>query len=236
MQPVDSEEIAQDLRKGTYFEQARQWYGMIYHAPMAERSFFIVVTLTALLTTFFGIMGFMGLFPLQPAKPFYIPTQEATLVPTIVPLAEETEDPNVALQHFLLSRYVTAREEYDPRTKASYARFVRRQSAPDVTAAYDRQTSQSNPYSPSALYEDRLVRHIRITSLTIPPVPGENRKARIEFEATVGNRDQSETTRWYADVAFRYTGISIDQRTEEITPMTFVVTGYEVHKQPVGKE
>ncbi len=112
---VDNKALTQDIEDGTYYANARGWYSMLFHTPIAERSYYLIIILLAIINGYFAIDSFLNVFPIMPQVPFITYTDNVYEdMPRIVRITTESgEDKNVAVMKFLIKSYVTNRESYD---------------------------------------------------------------------------------------------------------------------------
>lgn len=225
---VDARSVAEKIRSGAYFKEAISWYSLIYHRPIAERCYFIVVIVLAAFTTLISVIAAVDLMPLKPAIPFVMYSRDVfTDLPRIQSTGKEEKDPNISVAKYLAKNYVTLREEYNLKVIERDIHFVENSSTPEIYLSYRQQLDPQNPSSPIVRYERHSTRSIAIKSVTLRP-DGEFSGADVKFAATVTGPQGTETTIWTARLTFNYTPLEIDQNTAKVTPMKFTVTGYEV--------
>ena len=229
---VDTKEIAAEVESGEYYAKAREWYSALYHAPIPERCFFIVVMALALLTTYFAVTSFLALQPINPAVPFVVVSHDVfEEVPSIRHIALPREAPDSALMRFLVENYVKEREEYNFDRYGRDVSGVRGQSDAATYAAYQQLIDPQNPRSPVALYERHTQRNIWVRS-TLVHASQDPHTAVVEFTATTIHGREVKKSNFAANITFRYSPIGVKENGNAapltITPMGFVVTGYEV--------
>jgi type IV secretory pathway component VirB8 len=251
----DSKLTTADIESGAYFATSRQWYSELYHTPIAQRSYYIIIIMLSLLNGYFAVKSFLEVFPIRVIVPFV--TYSSNLweeIPRIQRITnEESEDKNVSVMKFLLTSYVKSRESYDlPLFELRY-RSVWSQSTKDVFDDYKKQIDASNPYSYYQLYTNRSRRIIEIDSLDYERAKDEF-VAHVTFEAVVislSNNEEASHSRWRADVTYKYTNFVVDQSLDatsgvarffgltgdslrasgekrKVVPMTFIVSDYKV--------
>lgn len=225
-------QIAEKVRSGEYFREARQMYDLTVHDPMTDRYFYIFVTLLALVIFLIAFFAARELYPLNRSVPFIVKTNDIVDdLPHIHPLITEAgETPSAAVLHFLAGNYVTFREEYDIDHLERDTSGVASQSAPDVFKKYQQEISPSNPDSPIALYQRHSRRVITIESER-QITPSEMQIIYIATVDTYGDtRVDIKKSRWKADIAFNYSGVELDEKTGKVKPLKFVVTRYQTSK------
>jgi type IV secretory pathway component VirB8 len=247
--------IEDSLESGAYFADSRQWYSEIYHTPIAQRSYYIMVILLSLLNGYLAIQSFLEVFPIRVIVPFV--TYSNNLweeIPRIQRITTDTsEDKNVAVMKFLIANYVKNRESYDlPQFELRY-RNIWSQSTKEVFDEYKKQIDAANPYSLYQLHTNRARRSIDIDSLEYDRNKDEF-VAHVNFEASVislSNNEETGHSRWRADLSYKYTNFVVDQSLDsrssvarffgltgdslrasgekrKVVPMTFIVSDYKV--------
>jgi type IV secretory pathway component VirB8 len=228
MQPNDPDEyleIAEKVRTGEYFREARSMYDMTVHDPMAERYLYVAITALAgiILTT--AIIAVQGLYPLSSSVPFIVSTNDIVEdLPRIKSvLAYKGENPSAALLRFLVNNYVALREEYNIDTFDRNISGIKSQSAPDVYGEFQQAIDPRNPDSPVAQYQRHSKRSITILSSKQLP---DQQAMDVTFEAKVEGNGEVKTSTWQANIAFEYNGVTLDENTDKVKAVNFVVTRY----------
>lgn len=246
-----------DIEDGTYIRKARQWYSDVYHVPIAERSFYIIVIALAAINSLIAIQSFLSIFPLNVKIPFLTYSKDAWEdMPIARKLVEgPLEDKNFAVMRHLIHSYVINRESYDIDNYELRYRNIASQSTNNVFDKYKENMDAANLYSPYRIYTNRFKRNISIAATNFQSI-GKDSTARIIFYASVVSVfDGRETKRakFQADINFQYANFSVDQSLDEnvwiarflgltgeaikasgdsrkVTPMKFIVSGYEVRE------
>lgn len=246
-----------DIENGTYIRKARQWYSDIYHVPIAERSFYIIIIILAIINSLLAVQSFLSIFPLNVKVPFLTYSEDAW---ADLPIAKKLvvdplEDKNFAVMRHLVKTYVVNRESYDIENYELRYRSTGTQSTKSVFEKYKENMDATNLYSPYRIYTNRFKRNITIIDTAFQSM-GKDAAARVVFYASVVNvHDGREAKRakFQADINFQYSNFDVDQSLDEnvwiarllgltgqsikasgdkrkITPMKFVVSGYEVRE------
>lgn len=218
--PIDPQEIRETVESGEYFATARKWYDDLYHRPLAERSYFVVITLMAGLTIFISLMVYASLFPLTRAVPYTILSQdeESDDVPYITPLRQAIgEDLNVSIARFLLGNYVTAREKYKYDVVEVERQFnrIRATSGENVLNQFLAELDASNPSSPVNKYGRDTERMVRIDKVVMnmeatPP------QAQVYFATNLAKGASQQVNQWLATIAFRLPLLKVDQQVNMV--------------------
>ncbi len=222
--------IAEKVRSGEYFREARSMYDLSVHDPMADRYLYVFVTALSLLIFLIAFIAAQELYPLQRSIPFIVKTDDIVdELPRIHNLITKSgESPSDAVLRFLVDNYVIFREEYDIDHLDRDMSGVAGQSTPALFKLYQRAINPSNPESPIALYQRHSRRIITIESERRQP--DDPSAMRVIYEATVDTyadtRIDIKKSRWQADIAFNYGGVALDEKTGKVKPLQFVVTRY----------
>ncbi|MBV8939998.1 MAG: hypothetical protein JO089_09205 [Alphaproteobacteria bacterium] len=221
--PPDYAAVAQRVKSGEYFHEARSVYASLYLNPITERYLFLAVTALALMILTVCGMAVSGLFPLRTPVPFvYYDEHYMDEYPTLSSLAQPGEAPNMTIKRFLVGQYITRRESYDINQLELNVRFVKQQSTPEVFVTWQKQLDPANPESPITRFERHATRSIEITSLR----PRGTGAMEADFDAVVHDGPTVKKTHMHANIAFRFQEITVDQKTGKATPLQFVVTDY----------
>jgi type IV secretory pathway component VirB8 len=224
--PEDYLKIAEKVRSGEYFREARQMYDLDVHAPMTDRYWYVILTLIAVVTVTVAFTALGSLYPLNTKIPFIYGSKDIVdELPRIKTLrGYGGEEANAALKRFLLTNYTKAREEYNILTFEKNQNTVASQSNPEVTAKFRQDISPTNPKSPVALYQRSIIRTIEILRAeeSVEP-PG---RMTIIYNATLKGAKDNTTKQYKADIAFVYETIKLDEETNKVEPYRFMVTDY----------
>lgn len=235
MDSLTPQEIAQLVRSGEYYKQARAWYTTKYMLVLSERFFFIVLTTIAGLTMFFAVIGLIGLMPINEQVPFYYYSRDISReLPLMQPLRKnKLESINNAVRRFYVSKYVENRENYILSKLQAQFKMIQKHSDEAAFAAYRRFIDPSNPRSPITLYQRNKTKEVQITNVYIIPdrQPGRYNAA-VDFTTTVKSMGTETRGVWQAQLLFSYQDLTVDQTEEKsdkplkVTPMKFSVLEY----------
>lgn len=252
----ENKTLASQIESGAYFKVSRQWYSELFHTPIAQRSYYIIIILLALLNGYLAVLSFTEVFPIRVPVPFITYTNNIWEdIPHIKRIAlTPSEDKNIAVMKFLVRSYVENRESYDlPLFELRY-RNIWSQSSKDVFDEYKRQIDATNPYSFYQLYTNRSRRMIDVDALDYDTGKNGEFQAHVTFGASIvalTNNEETSRSRWRADITFKYTRFSVDQSLDsnnavarffgltgdslrasgekrKVVPMTFIVSDYKV--------
>lgn len=233
----DSKKIADSIRSGSYYGQARGWFQAVYINPVAERSFFLIIATLAAVVALFSIVSVVRLMPLtkREAILIYAPERADERQASLIPLAaDKHEAVNPALSRFYVAQYVKARESFSATGFLPNAKFVRGQSDEVTYAAYAQSYNPSNPQSPLAPLVDGGLRRVNIHSIRMREVNGVT-SAEVKFTVTTLASQQETNSEWTAKLDYLYTQITPElvttddgQKELRVNDPHFQVTHYEL--------
>lgn len=219
----DPAQMAEKIRSGEYFREAKQAYDIAYHAPMAERYAFMGMTAVSLLIFMMALIAMLLLYPLKTEVPFIYHTADIVDdYPRMQPIGAPGEDANQVIKQFLVSNYVRLREGYHIDLIERNANGVLSQSNDAVFEAYESLMNPSNPSSPVVLFERRAVRKVAITGyrqLT-------DNQMTVYYDEMIRSSRGTQKSAKQATVTFEFTPIEIDQETAQTSDLVFMVTDY----------
>lgn len=232
---IETESIAEMVRGGDYYAQAREWYADIHYGPMIQRSLILIVTALATAGFLVALLALSDVLPLTRQVVFPVRAGDITNdVVTLRHLSRPGDPVNPAMMKFLLSTYVRQRESYNADRLAANINGVKSFSAADVFAEYRNYMSPENPVSPISQYERHSIRDVDIRLVRVlpravdAPQAEDVLRAEIVFDAAVRNAQEVKTVRKRANIAFRYGDLTVNQQSGEVGAMRFQVTEYKV--------
>ena len=168
----DYKKIAESIRSGKYFGDARGWYEAVYIGPISERSFFLIIAVLAVFVAVFGVVSVKRLMPITKHQAILIYGGERAeeVQASLVELAPKRIPMNPAIAQFFVATYVQLRESYDSRAFTANARFIRGQSDKAAYAAYAAAYDPDNAASPFAEMGDLGQRQVVLDSVTIKTI------------------------------------------------------------------
>jgi type IV secretory pathway component VirB8 len=221
--------IAEKVRSGEYYQEARQMYDLSIHDPMAERYWFLIITVLSLLIALISFFAMQSLYPLQTPVPFIVNSNDIVEdLPRIASITEEkAEKPSDALLRFMVNNYVTFREEYDIDTFDRNLSGIKSQSSEEVYKEFQQRIDPHNPESPITLYQRHSRRSIDIISSK--RIADQDFGMEVIYDATVSSKTDIKKSRWQANIAFSYSGVELDDEGK-VKPVKFVVTQYRTKR------
>ncbi len=223
--PDEYVRIADKVRSGEYFREAKSMTNTLLHDTMAERYFYLLITLVAMICFFCALYAMQSLYPLSRTVPFIYVLNDATEdLPRIEALRtapEQSVDEAVLL--FMARNYVTHYESYDISALERNFSAVQHYSAPEVFANYQLLLQTNNPDSPVVLYQRHSTRKIDVMSLTQPS----NNTLEIFYEASVISADHVAKTKHKAILNYEYSKVEFDAENDKVKDVNFKVTNYK---------
>jgi len=198
-------------------------YDLSVHDPMAERYFYVAITAVSLLILVIALMAMESLYPLDTDVPLIFNTENIIEdIPRIQSIQiVDGEEPGEALLRFMVWNYVMVREQYNIDTFDRDVNGVKSQSSEEVFKEFQQMIDPHNPDSPITQYQRHSRRRITVLSSRRLSDGME-----VIFEADVESKTDVKKSHWRANIAFQYSGIELDQKTDKVNPVTFVVTKY----------
>ncbi len=223
---MDNEDqtVAEMIRNGSYFREARAWYQTVYINIIPDRAFFLLITLLATLTGMCGVIAFTDITPIVPRQPALIPSRDIYAdVPSLTRLRADKEHIDVALQRFFIISYINNRESYDAEHASAAKAFISAHADPSVLPEYLSSIDAANPQSLPNVLGANGARNVRLQSYSLnsavePPV------ATVLFTTTDTINDTTTTTNWRATLAFYYTPIIVKEVVDKQSGETIIQT------------
>lgn len=222
-----SKSIADSIRSGQYFIDGKNWYYNKYIYPSVERTFFGIIC---------GCFAFVGLamliFTTSTTSEVLESTYAVNLQNTIKQEAKfvvlDTKlEPSLALNNYMLSYYVAARESYNFNDLDIQLTKMSNLSTLAVYNQFKDFMSINNVNSPQFIYQKdntRIISNISIKYLS-------TQTAEIRFTATSlwTAYNQQDKTDWVANISFAVSDLHQLLKNNSKT-LDFVVTSYSARK------
>ncbi len=238
-------QIANAINDGSFFEEGRKWYSLIYMYFMPERCIYIIYCALAFISMCMIFLALIMLQPLAPTVPLLFPMKNVLAdVPRIKKLrVSPHQEVNDALQRFFIREYVSRRENYSFDKIQTSFRFLRNHSSESVMNDYRALIDPNSPRSPINMYERKSTRRIYFQNVVIRRADNGNINdyskdrdyyADVFYAAYVTTGDKIETTNWHSQINFNYKQLQVTQPEDlehekpKVTPMKFTATDYSV--------
>ncbi len=232
-QQLDTDAIRKSVADGSYFNNTKQWFDEVYHRPIMERSFFILMMVLSVLTIFFSIITYFSMMPLSRTVPYTIYSNDlAEELPLIKALRHQpAEDINIAVSRFLLSNYLTERENYRYDVTKLEWQFnrIRSTSGEQEFQRYQTFINPENPSSPFNKYGRAATRSSSIYDIRMD-LDSYPSRATVHFTTNVVRGKQQQQNNWVANITFRFPKLTVDQNTNEVLQWNMEKKTYEMAK------
>ena len=222
-----SEELKERIASGQYYEDARQWYSIVYMSLVSERFHYILLSLFGVVIMIAALSTLLSLLPLEPRQSFlYLSEDVAHTEPRLMKIRlNPNEDVDHAVRRHMLEQYLVHRESYDQEEIAMNNAVVFRHSDAATYERYRRMMDPTNPRSPMVLYEALAKRRVVVSSVTITRDDGQPSvdlgsaayladgdykpeesvfKAVVKYRALVKSLEGQQVSDWVAQIKFTY--------------------------------
>lgn len=219
--------MADKIRSGEYFEESREMYDVMVHDLMSERYMYIFITIVAAFIFLISYAAKESLYPLNNAVPYvFHPTDPLEDMPHMKSLQSyKGEDPGEGVLRYMIQNYIKLRETYSVERFDLFVEGVRNQSAPAVMAEFQAMVDPRNALSPVVQYQRHSKREVSVLSYRRQGLDS----MEVEYEATVTGRGEIRRSRWKANIAFQYSGVTLNDEGK-VNPLSFTVTEYQTKR------
>jgi type IV secretory pathway component VirB8 len=232
---INTDNVKELVETERYYDEARGFYDLTYHAPISARTYFVIVIALGIIVFWVSLNSFMSIFPLNPKIPFVMSSQDVyDELPVMEKLAKGNETKNEAVMRFLIRNYVERREYYNFFQPAEIEKNfynIRFHSIREVLMEYRNFLDTGNASSPYNIYGRDTSRTVKITSMKIDR-SSSTFQAYIEFTETLSGSKKSISPEWIAEMSFTYTPFEVKQDLEDISLTNFFSVAREVYNNP----
>ncbi|MEI7668520.1 MAG: VirB8/TrbF family protein [Pseudomonadota bacterium] len=233
----ENNNLSHDIENGAYYTQARGWYSEVFHRPIAERSFYIVIIILASINFLYAASSVLGIFPLSISVPFVVYTENSIEDwPRMQKLSfDDSRNKNIAVMKYFIKSYITNRESYDLALYELRYRNVWSQSNEEVFNSYKSQIAADNPISPYRRYTNLAKRNINIIEPIRFEFGKDSFRSTVIFNSSVVStvtKEELSRGRWQADITYKYSDFKVDQRlnVRNNTAILFGLTENEIRE------
>jgi type IV secretion system protein VirB8 len=213
-----------------YFEDASTWDRDVYRALERSRRRAWIVAGASAGFAGLALVGLVLLLPLKESVPYVITQDRETGYVEVARSAGGGASQSEALAQFLVVRYVTARETYDPEQLQANYELVYAHSSRAVWDDYDPLFRTGVPGNLVERYGRRTRVEVELKSVTfLAP-----EQAFVRFRTVRRTGSQEDVEHWAATVRFEYGEPAPDARTRAANPLGFEVVGYRRDQEAVG--
>ena len=208
-------DIAQKIRDGSYFEDGKKWYDLIYISPISERIYFIIVTIFSIIIFLMALISLYNLLPIVPREAFVYNSGDIVKeTPDIIKLRTGDETPDEAIIKFYLEQYVKRRESYSEKDFKTNVYFIRNYSKHNIFSSYYHSVNPDNSRSPVRKLGRGGKIAINITNITHEFVKKSN-NAVINFDKEIITSSGRIKSNWTATIKLDYKGIELEEAYDE---------------------
>jgi len=232
---MNQERINLEIENGTYYRKARDWYSELFHRPISDRSFYILVILLAVIDMYLAIDSFSAIFPISPPTFFTTYSDDVFVdLPIIKKLSDsEKEDKNTAVMQFFIVNYLKSREEYDlPKYEFRY-RNIWSNSDKRVFDEYKTQIDANNVASPYHRYSNNAKKIVKEITLLNHSKNKDLSHATVIFRTSVislANEKEIANVKMQVEMDYKYSDFEVDQSLDTSNPIAilFGLTGNRI--------
>lgn len=217
MEQAEEQEIAQKIKDGEYFKDARGWYTALYISQVSERSAFLLFAVLAGLVFLIGTLSLMDLMPINERERLIMRNDRMDgTISSVHRLKKPGAPLNIALKKFFVTNYVFMRESYRFQDYPTHSAFVKEHSDPTTYAKYLADHGTENPRSYATLLGRVGERQVTITGVKID-TKTEPATAIVNFNTDFKKVKGGTQTAWTATLSFYYTKVSVNEVVDQAT-------------------
>ncbi len=220
----EQQEVAELVRSGAYFDEARAWYQALFIGPISERTFFLIIAILAGLVGIAGIVAVVSLLPIteRPAVMVANARLDETAL-DLIRMRKQYEPVNPAMRKFYIKQYIERRESYDAVRYPKHYAFIHAHSDDPTFAAYSDTYNPENPQSFLNVLGERGRRWADVRSVEVNEAV-EPKVATVRFSTETLVNEMSTITQWTAVIGFYYSDLAVtpvvDPATGELSTQT----------------
>jgi len=244
------ESIKFSIDDGTYFKDAYHWFNLIYLRSIVDRSFFIFMSIMGIVIIYFVFKIILSILPLKQNIYITIKEKDLTKYQTQIYDISKDKDSKTTDEHilrYLLINYVKVRETHDYRTANINDINIKltqmqNNSSQDVYNEFKYFMSSENVNGPYYYFGKDIETTIEITSFNfirikrikfldkikdyfnfnLLPI-----KANVYYTLKTQIGDKITSKKRRASISFKYTGVELDEKTNNFSNIKFMVTDYK---------
>lgn len=212
----------------------KNWYSDRYQTVLVQRNFFLLLTLISFVGIIVSVLAVIQVTSSKNIEPFVIEIEDKTGITNVIrPLLKEQFAYDEALRRYFITKYINARETYDPGSyRHNYNNVVRLLSASDVYTKFRRSVSPDAPGSPLR-FGPKGVREVKIKSISeLKAAPGQAGFVyQVRFARTDIGGTYDAVKHLVATINFDFVDMSLTTDERAINPLGFQVTGYRLDEE-----
>lgn len=219
----------------------KHWYLDKYQQILVQRNILALICILAMGGCLVAVFAVYSLAPLKSVEPYLLKIDEKSgVVQKVEPVARNEYAANEAVDRYFVSKYIMARESYNPSILRYNYNMVRVMSTPDVFYLFRGSVDPNDPKSAAAILKGIGVRDIKFKSISYiknPPIDGKEEvtptkimQARFVANDRLPNAPEAPVHN-VATVAFEYAILNLNEEEQLINPLGFTVTSYQVQRE-----
>ena len=232
----EQQEVADLIRSGRYYAEARDWYKTLYIGPISERSFFLLIAGLAAAISLLALLAVHSLLPLtwRPGLIVYNHDVDGQR-PSLGVLQPHGASMNGSIEKFFVMQYVVARESYQPTDFAADSAFVRAHSTPEVANQYAALYGPANPRSPANVLGSSGKRVVTLGDIAVRRGSKMPRQVTVKFSTALQGVGVEAKTQWTATLSYYYSPLLTKEGGPQgllVKDPQFKVVSYAVTQTP----
>ena len=223
---MDQQSLKKSIESGEYFIEARKWYNNMFLFPIRYNSFMLGISLSIIIVLFFTFHSLYNIFPLSETVQVVVPLNNTLdFVPMLKNISEPGKSTKQVVLEYLATKYIQARETYDPATfKANYY-YILRSTDKKLFNDYYENISNAGEQSPALLYKKGLRSKIEVISETYD---ANNNFIAVNFVKQNYNLLTGENSVQQFEAKIQFLVSDYNFAESENARLNFIVTGYEI--------
>lgn len=235
-----SRSIAERIKSGKYFTDARDWYAQKYLYPFNERAILGIVAIFFAICIVVSATNLYLLFPISKEEPLILANDDVLNDKSILKevMEKDTDIPQIAVSRYLVKYYVTLRESYFPSefVQDKYQNVLNKVAAlsskpvfREYRAIYDIQ----NTNSPLVKYNNNAYRVVQIDSVSMPDGGKHPDSAVVYFTTKTSYLNQQNSNiseKWRAEIYFTLPDLEDTFKSKDKNMLSFIVNDYQITK------
>jgi type IV secretory pathway component VirB8 len=220
--------IEESVEDGSYFKEALHWYNDVFLYPMRSNAFMMGAGISISVVFLFVLYSLWNVFPLseQVGIIVRVPNTLSKQV-KLENIDESGENTEKSIMEYLVTKYINAREVYEPNRYKSNYYFILRSTEKNIFNSYYEAMSQKDESHPAALYKNGERSKIDVISTSYDPnakiiaVKYNKQNYNIYTNARSSEAFEAKVNFYVSDYDFK---------ESKDANLSFIVTNYEVEK------
>ena len=220
--------IEESIEDGSYFKEAIHWYNEVFLYPLRSNAFMMGAGVSISVVFLFILYSLWGVFPLSEQVRVVVKTSDTlSRQVRLESVGSAAEDTKEAVVDYLVTKYINAREIYDPTTYESDYYFILSSTEKNIFNDYYDKISKKSAWNPAVLYKKGFRGDIRVMSTHYD---SKNNVVDVKFNKQNYNIYSGERSseNFSARVQFYLSDYNFEKSKD--ANLNFIVTDYEVEK------